>query len=264
MSKSIPITIFDTTLRDGEQAPGFSMTAGQKLAMAEQIAGLGADVIEAGFAAASPGDFEAIKGIAEAIGTEDGPVICSLSRAVDGDIHASGRAIAPAAKRRIHTFIATSPLHREYKLKMSKAEILDRAVAAVRLAREYTDDVEFSAEDAIRTERDYLAEVFEAAIEAGATTLNVPDTVGYTTPEEIRTCSSSFRPSGARRRSCSARTATTIWALRSPTVSPPCGAGRARSRARSTASASERATRRSRKSSWRSRRARTSKMPRSG
>ena len=186
MSKSIPITIFDTTLRDGEQAPGFSMTAGQKLAMAEQIAGLGADVIEAGFAAASPGDFEAIKGIAEAIGTEDGPVICSLSRAVDGDIHASGRAIAPAAKRRIHTFIATSPLHREYKLKMSKAEILDRAVAAVRLAREYTDDVEFSAEDAIRTERDYLAEVFEAAIEAGATTLNVPDTVGYTTPEEIQ------------------------------------------------------------------------------
>ena len=116
----------------------------------------------------------------------DGPVICSLSRAVASDIHASGKAIAPAKKRRIHTFIATSPLHREFKLKMGKNEIIDRAVAAVKLASEYTDDIEFSAEDAIRTERDYLAEVFEAAIEAGATTINVPDTVGYTTPEEIQ------------------------------------------------------------------------------
>jgi len=177
------VRIFDTTLRDGEQAPGFSMTAGQKLRMAEQIAAMGADIIEAGFAAASPGDFDAIHGIAEHI---DGPVICSLSRATSGDIHASGKAIAPAKKQRIHTFIATSPLHREYKLKMSKNEILDRAVAAVKLALEYTDDVEFSAEDAIRTEREYLKEVFEAVIEVGATTINVPDTVGYTTPEEIQ------------------------------------------------------------------------------
>lgn len=177
------IKIFDTTLRDGEQAPGFSMTAGQKLRMAEQIALMGADIIEAGFAAASPGDFEAIKGIAENI---DGPVICSLSRATPGDIHASGKAIAPAKNRRIHTFIATSPLHREFKLKMEKGEIIERAVAAVQLAGEYTDDIEFSAEDAIRTERDFLAEIFEAAIEAGATTINVPDTVGYTTPEEIQ------------------------------------------------------------------------------
>jgi len=177
------VRIFDTTLRDGEQAPGFSMTAGQKLRMAEKIAAMGADIIEAGFAAASPGDFDAIQGIAAHI---DGPVICSLSRATSGDIHASGKAIAPAKKQRIHTFIATSPLHREYKLKMSKNEILDRAVAAVKLALEYTDDVEFSAEDAIRTERDYLKEVFEAVIEVGATTINVPDTVGYTTPEEIQ------------------------------------------------------------------------------
>jgi 2-isopropylmalate synthase len=177
------VRIFDTTLRDGEQAPGFSMTAGQKLRMAEKIAAMGADIIEAGFAAASPGDFDAIKGIAANI---DGPVICSLSRATDGDIHASGKAIAPAKKQRIHTFIATSPLHREYKLKMSKNEILDRAVAAVKLSLEYTDDVEFSAEDAIRTEREYLKEIFEAVIEAGATTINVPDTVGYTTPEEIQ------------------------------------------------------------------------------
>ena len=183
MTKPLDITIFDTTLRDGEQAPGFSMTAGQKLRMAEQIALMGADVIEAGFAAASPGDFDAIQGIAKEI---DGPVICSLSRAVDGDIHASGKAIAPADKRRIHTFIATSPLHREYKLKMGKSEIVDRAVAAIQLAKEYTDDIEFSAEDAIRTERDFLQEVFEAAIAAGATTINVPDTVGYTTPEEIQ------------------------------------------------------------------------------
>ncbi|MEP1229291.1 MAG: 2-isopropylmalate synthase [Litorimonas sp.] len=177
------IKIFDTTLRDGEQAPGFSMTAGQKLRMAEKIADMGADIIEAGFAAASPGDFEAIQGIAQHI---DGPVICSLSRCNEGDIHASGRAIAPAKKQRIHTFIATSPLHREFKLKMSKTEIIDRAIAGITLAREYTDDVEFSAEDAIRTERDYLQEVVEAAIEAGATTINIPDTVGYTTPEEIQ------------------------------------------------------------------------------
>lgn len=177
------IYIFDTTLRDGEQAPGFSMTAGQKLRMAEHIAAMGADIIEAGFAAASPGDFDAIKGIAENIG---GPTICSLSRCNEGDIRASGQATAPAKKNRIHTFIATSPLHREYKLKMSKDEIIDRAIAGVTLAREYTDDVEFSAEDAIRTERDYLKDVFEAAIEAGATTINVPDTVGYTTPEEIQ------------------------------------------------------------------------------
>jgi len=177
------VKIFDTTLRDGEQAPGFSMTGGQKLRMAEKIAAMGADIIEAGFAAASPGDFDAIKGIAEHI---DSAVICSLSRATPGDIHASGKAIAPAKKQRIHTFIATSPLHREYKLKMSKNEIIDRAIAAIKLSLEYTDDVEFSAEDAIRTERDYLAEVVEAAIEAGATTINIPDTVGYTTPEEIQ------------------------------------------------------------------------------
>ncbi len=177
------ITIFDTTLRDGEQAPGFSMTAGQKLRMAEKIADMGADIIEAGFAAASPGDFDAIKGIAEHI---DSAVICSLSRCNEGDIHASGRAIAPAKKQRIHTFIATSPLHREFKLKMDKTEIIDRAIAGIKLALEYTDDVEFSAEDAIRTERDYLAQVVEAAIEAGATTINIPDTVGYTTPEEIQ------------------------------------------------------------------------------
>lgn len=177
------VKIFDTTLRDGEQAPGFSMTAGQKLAMAEALAALRVDVIEAGFAAASPGDFEAIKTIAE---TVKDSTVCSLARCNEGDIRASGEAIKPANSGRIHTFIATSPLHREYKLKMSKDEIVRRAVEGVELARSYTDDVEFSCEDAIRTERDYLKRVVEAAIKAGATTINIPDTVGYTTPEEIQ------------------------------------------------------------------------------
>lgn len=159
------------------------MSAGQKLRMAEALEGLGVDVIEAGFAAASPGDFDAIQSIAK---TVKDSTVCSLARCNDGDIRASGEAIKPAASGRIHTFIATSPLHREFKLKMSKDEIVARAVAGVELARSYTDDVEFSCEDAIRTERDYLKRVVEAAIKAGATTINIPDTVGYTTPEEIQ------------------------------------------------------------------------------
>jgi len=177
------VKIFDTTLRDGEQAPGFSMSAGQKIRMAAAIEALGADVIEAGFAAASPGDFEGIQTIAKEI---TGSTICSLARCNTSDIRAAGEAIAPAKSGRIHTFIATSPLHREFKLKMSMDEIIDRAMAGIELARTYTDDVEFSAEDAIRTERDYLKRVVEAAISAGATTINIPDTVGYTTPEEIQ------------------------------------------------------------------------------
>ena len=177
------VKIFDTTLRDGEQAPGFSMTGGQKLRLAKALEGLKIDIIEAGFAAASPGDFEAIHTIAKEI---KGSTICSLARCNEGDIRASGEAIKPAVSGRIHTFIATSPLHREYKLKMSKDEIVSRAVKAIELARNYTDDVEFSCEDAIRTERDYLQRVVEAAIKAGATTINIPDTVGYTTPEEIQ------------------------------------------------------------------------------
>ncbi|WP_371395588.1 2-isopropylmalate synthase [Fretibacter rubidus] len=181
------VKIFDTTLRDGEQAPGFSMTGGQKLQVAKALEGLGVDIMEAGFAAASPGDFEAIHTIATEIKDS---VVCSLARCNEGDIRASGEAIKPATQKgrggRIHTFIATSPLHREFKLKMSKDEIVRRAVAGVELCRQYTDDVEFSAEDAIRTERDYLKRIVEAAIKAGASTINIPDTVGYTTPEEIQ------------------------------------------------------------------------------
>lgn len=176
------VTIFDTTLRDGEQAPGFSMTEAGKLKMARALAALNVDVIEAGFAAASPGDTAAIHRIASEI---DGPTICSLARAAAGDIKAAGEALAPAKKKRIHVFLGTSPLHREHKLNMTPAEILSRISQMVAYAREFTDDVEFSAEDAIRTEKGFLVEALSTAVEAGATTLNVPDTVGYATPEEI-------------------------------------------------------------------------------
>jgi len=177
-----PIRIFDTTLRDGEQAPGFSMTPESKLRMAKALAALRVDVIEAGFAASSPKDAQSIMEIAAAI---DGPIICSLSRAMRGDILASASALAPARRKRCHIFIGTSPLHREAKLHMSREQVLEKIREAVTYSREFTDDMEFSAEDAIRTERDYLVEALSVAAAEGATTLNVPDTVGYTTPEEI-------------------------------------------------------------------------------
>jgi len=182
MSESGPerVIIFDTTLRDGEQSPGASMNLPQKLQMARALRDLGVDVIEAGFAAASPGDFEAIRAIAREV---HGPTICSLSRCNQGDIEASHQALKDAPRRRIHVFLATSPIHRDFKLKMAKEEIVCRAVDGVRLARERCDDVEFSTEDAARTELEFLAEVVERAIEAGATTLNIPDTVGYALPQ---------------------------------------------------------------------------------
>jgi 2-isopropylmalate synthase len=176
------IRIFDTTLRDGEQAPGFSMTPETKLKMAKALAALRVDVIEAGFAAASPGDAKSITEIARLI---EGPVICSLSRAVRGDILASANALAPAPRKRIHVVLATSPIHREHKLHMSRTQVLEAIRTSVAYAREFTEDMEFSAEDAIRTERDFLVEALSVAAQAGATTLNVPDTVGYTTPDEI-------------------------------------------------------------------------------
>ena len=176
------VRIFDTTLRDGEQAPGFSMNEVGKLRMARALADLRVDVIEAGFAAASPGDFRAIETISREI---DGPIICSLARATHGDVDASARALASAAKKRIHVFLGTSPLHRDFKLHMSREQVLENIRTSVAHARSLVDDVEFSAEDAIRTERNFLVEVLSAAAAAGATTLNVPDTVGYTTPDEI-------------------------------------------------------------------------------
>ncbi|MFP4295152.1 MAG: 2-isopropylmalate synthase [Halothiobacillaceae bacterium] len=175
------LIIFDTTLRDGEQSPGAAMTRDEKLRIARQLERLGVDVIEAGFAAASAGDFEAIRGIADVV-TES--TVCSLARANERDVRRAGEAIAPAPRRRIHTFIATSPIHMEKKLRMDPDQVVEHAVKAVLLAREYTDDVEFSAEDAVRSDVDFLVRVFEAVIEAGATTLNVPDTVGYAVPTE--------------------------------------------------------------------------------
>jgi 2-isopropylmalate synthase len=176
------ITIFDTTLRDGEQSPGASLTATEKLNLAHYLKSLGVDVIEAGFPVISQGDFNAVRQIAEEV---QGVTICALARAVDKDIRAAAEALEPARKKRIHTFIATSELHLTYKLKLSQDEVLERAITAVKLAKTFTSDVEFSAEDATRTDRAYLVRVINAVIIAGATTINIPDTVGYSMPDEF-------------------------------------------------------------------------------
>ena len=175
------LTIFDTTLRDGEQSPGAAMTRDEKLRIARQLERLRVDVIEAGFPAASPGDFEAVKAIATAI---QDSTICGLARANEKDVRRAGEAIKPARSGRIHTFIATSPIHMEKKLRMQPDAVVEAAVAAVKLALQYTDDVEFSAEDAVRSDFDFLCRVFDAVIKAGAKTINVPDTVGYSIPEQ--------------------------------------------------------------------------------
>ncbi len=176
------IIIFDTTLRDGEQSPGASMNIEEKIRLAIALEKLGVDVIEAGFAAASKGDFEAIYRIGERV---KNTTVCSLARAIDKDIEASAKAISQAKHQRIHTFIATSPIHMEYKLKMKPDEVIRRAVRAVEYAKSFVDDVEFSCEDAGRTDMGFMEEILDAAIEAGAKTLNIPDTVGYRLPEEM-------------------------------------------------------------------------------
>jgi 2-isopropylmalate synthase len=173
------LVIFDTTLRDGEQSPGASMTKEEKIRVARQLEKMRVDVIEAGFAAASPGDFDAIHSIATAIKDS---TICSLARANENDIARAGEAIKPAKSGRIHTFIATSPIHMEKKLRMTPDQVVEQAVKAIGWARQYTDDIEFSAEDAGRSEIDFLCRIFEAVIKAGARTINVPDTVGYAIP----------------------------------------------------------------------------------
>ncbi|NCW28352.1 MAG: 2-isopropylmalate synthase, partial [Verrucomicrobia bacterium] len=176
------ILIFDTTLRDGEQCPGAAMTPRQKLEVARQLARLGVDIIEAGFPIASQGDFDSVKEIAR---TVRGPVICGLARCVPADIDAAGLAVKPAGKKgRIHVFLGTSKIHREFKLGKARDEILRLAADGVRRACRFTSNVEFSPEDASRTEIDFLVEVVETAIGAGATTINLPDTTGYATPEE--------------------------------------------------------------------------------
>src|SRR5471032_2156631 len=180
MNTSNRLIIFDTTLRDGEQSPGASMTREEKLRIARQLERMKVDVIEAGFAAASPGDFEAIRAIAGAVRES---TICSLSRANDRDIARAAEALAPAERKRIHTFIATSPLHMQMKLRMTPEQVLLQAQNAVRYARQFTDDIEFSPEDGSRSDEDFLCRVLEAVITAGATTINFPDTVGYAVPE---------------------------------------------------------------------------------
>jgi 2-isopropylmalate synthase len=175
------LIIFDTTLRDGEQSPGASMTREEKLRIARLLERMRVDVIEAGFAAASNGDFESVRSIAEAVKES---TVCSLARANENDIRRSAEAIAPAARGRIHTFIATSPIHMEKKLRMTPDQVVEQAVKSVALARQFTDDVEFSAEDAGRSDIDFLVRIFEAVIQAGAKTINVPDTVGYNVPEQ--------------------------------------------------------------------------------
>ncbi len=172
---------FDTTLRDGEQAPGCSMTAAEKLKMARTLEDLGADILEAGFAAASDGDSDAIRTIAQEV---RGPSIASLSRSRKEDILRAAEALDPARRSRIHIFLASSDIHLKYKLKISRAEALDQAGESVRLARKYVDDVEFSPEDSTRTDLDFLCEMVSIAIQAGATTINLPDTVGYAVPSE--------------------------------------------------------------------------------
>jgi 2-isopropylmalate synthase len=176
------LVIFDTTLRDGEQAPGFSMRVDEKVRLAIQLETLGVDIIEAGFPIASEDDAEAVRRVAEVVTT---PVVAALARCAPGDVDRAADAIAPARRGRIHTFIATSDLHLTHKLRMTRETCLNAAVSAVQRARARTDDVEFSAEDATRSDLDFLCRVVEAVIEAGATTINLPDTVGYSTPEEI-------------------------------------------------------------------------------
>jgi len=182
MSNKAQLIIFDTTLRDGEQSPGASMTKEEKVRIAKALERLRVDVIEAGFPIASPGDFEGVQAVARAVKQS---TVCGLARALDKDIDRAGEALKDAESARIHTFIATSPIHMERKLRMSPDQVVEQAVHAVKRARNFTDNVEFSPEDAGRSELDFLCRILEAVIDAGATTLNIPDTVGYNIPEQF-------------------------------------------------------------------------------
>src|SRR5437773_8353253 len=175
------VRIFDTTLRDGEQSPGIALNKSEKVEIALQLARLGVDIIEAGFPITSPGDFESVQAIAREV---EGPVICGLARTGKQDIEAAWNAVRDASRPRIHTFIATSDIHIERKLQTTREDVKGQVRAAVAQARQYTDDVEFSPEDGSRSDVQYMAEVIAIALEEGATTINVPDTVGYTMPRE--------------------------------------------------------------------------------
>jgi len=191
MSDTRQIRIFDTTLRDGEQSPGCSMNLKEKLEVAQTLVDLGVDIIEAGFPIASPGDFESVREIAATLGNRD-VEICGLARSNDKDIDRAWEALKQSSNPRIHVFLATSAIHREFKLKMTPEEIIERAVAGVERAKGYCDNIEFSPEDAARTEIDFLCQVVEKVIDAGATTVNIPDTVGYATPDHMANVISSL------------------------------------------------------------------------
>jgi 2-isopropylmalate synthase len=208
------VTVFDTTLRDGEQAPGFSLSVAEKLQLARQLDRLGVDVIEAGFPIASPADAESVRRIAQEVRR---PVIAALARCHRADLEKAAWSLEPAARGRIHTFIATSDLHLQAKLRMSREQCLETAVDSVRFARQHTDDVQFSAEDATRTDLDFLCRVVEAVIAAGATTINLPDTVGIGTPDETREFFTTIRTRVPRAETVTfSSTAMTIWGSRSP------------------------------------------------
>jgi 2-isopropylmalate synthase len=184
VSSNNVVRIFDTTLRDGEQSPGASLTSAEKIDIARQLARMGVDIIEAGFPAASPDDLEGVRRVAREVGTADGPIVCGLARTTQNDIDKAWEAIRDAAKPRIHTFLATSDIHMQYKLRMTREQVVARTREMVSYARSLCEDVEFSPEDACRSNPDFLVEVLAVAIESGATTLNIPDTVGYIMPAE--------------------------------------------------------------------------------
>ena len=230
------VHIFDTTLRDGEQSPGISLNTAEKVEIAQQLARLGVDVIEAGFPITSPGDFEAVEAIARGV---EGPVICGLARTHKADIDAAWGAVKDSQRPRIHTFISTSDIHIEHQLQTDREDVKGQAKAAVTLAKSYCEDVEFSPMDATRADIEFTAEVCAIAVEEGATVINVPDTVGYTTPEEYAEYWRRLYelvPGLAGSRPLS--TATTTWAWPSPTPTRACWPAPARSSARSTGSAS--------------------------
>lgn len=239
------VVIFDTTLRDGEQCPGATMTHEEKLEVAALLDEMGVDIIEAGFPIASDGDFAAVNEIAR---RTKNAVVCGLARAAFKDIDICAEAIRPAERRRIHTFLSTSPVHMKYKLQKEPHEVYEMVIAQVARARGHTDDVEWSSEDGTRTEHDFLCRCVEAAIKAGATTINIPDTVGYSVPEEyfalIKMVRERVPNSDQARFSCIATTISAWrWQIRSPASAP----ARGRSNALSTASASAPVTPRSKK-----------------
>ena len=214
------LIIFDTTLRDGEQSPGASMTKDEKVRIAKSLERMKVDVIEAGFPIASPGDFDAVQAVARAVKDS---TVCGLARALDRDIDRAGEALQDAVAARIHTFIATSPIHMKMKLRMQPDQVLEQAVKAVRRACKYTDNVEFSPEDAGRSELDFLCRVLEAVIDAGATTVNIPDTVGYNLPHQFGDLIGALIervPNSDK--ACFRCIATMIWAWRSPIPYPRC------------------------------------------